>query len=179
MDAINAYNRRWYDQVDNLTLALLLSQFLPLEMQMGLAKNLNVAIDQQRNMVRRNQKQVISVEPLNVAGIYKASKRQRWYDDNQGLFRAFNFMGTLPESYLSKFAGNVIILARQVHNTKQGLLYTQIHKTNTSGVLTMLQYQGIGFEETEQGFRLVDNALGRETQYIRPSLELPVKPLKF
>jgi hypothetical protein len=151
-----------------MTLAVTLSQLLPEEIQLVIARNLNDAIDAHRSEAKRNRKHPISVNPMHVLGIYKASARQRWYDPNQPLFRAYNFMGTLPEPYLVNLAGHIIVLARDVHNTQQGLIYRPVTKSSSPAVVTILQSQGVTLEEGDDGFRLVEQALGRDTTYMRP-----------
>jgi len=151
-----------------MTLALALTQFLPPEIQLIIARNLNAAIDTYRSESKRNRKVPISVNPLQVIGLFKASNRLRWYDPNQPLFRAYNFMGTLPEPYLVNFATNIIVTAKSIHHSQGLLIYPPDSKITMPAVVSILQSQGIAFEEREDGFRLVDQALGAGAKYIRP-----------
>lgn len=150
------YNRRWYDGISNMTLALLMSQNFPPEIQVLIAKNLNGVIDDCRRQSKHNLKQAISVGPYHrVLGLYKAGTRQRWYDPDPKLHRAINFMGTVPEPVLEEFAGRILQVGRYIEEQKGLLLRHHEHILLTDTVQDILQKNEVNFSESEAGFRLI------------------------
>ena len=159
---LQSYNRRWYDQIDHMTLAMLLSQNLPPEVQILIAKNLNDAIDGYRRAAKHNTKQAITVGQMKVLGIYKASKRIRWYDPDQRLSRAFNFMGTLPDIYLSEFAIRILQVAHYTLSRQDSVIYQPNQPDLTKTVVSILDdasINSVSLVEGLDGFRLVEPSL--------------------
>lgn len=150
------FNRRWYDGISNMTLAILVSQKLPPEIQVLIAKNLNGVIDDCRRQQKHNLKLAISVGPHNrVLGLYKAGERQRWYDPDPKLHRALNFMGTVPELLLAEFAGRILRVGHYVEQQQDLLIRSYERRLLTDTVEGILQKDVVNFSETNDGFRLI------------------------
>lgn len=159
------YNRRWYDGISNMTLAILVSQKLPPEIQVLIAKNLNGVIDDCRKQQKHNLKQAISVGPHHrVLGLYKAGERQRWYDPDPKLHRALNFMGTVPELVLAEFAGRILRVGHYVEQQHELVLRSYERAILSDRVEDILQKDVVNFSETDDGFRLI-----HDTSLQRPS----------
>ena len=101
------YNRRWYDEIGNMALAIHQSRKLPVELQLIIAHNLNEAIDEQRAL-RHKEKHAYSMGVNRTLGLYKATKRQRWYDPNANLHRSFTLMSSIPIDLLADYAERML-----------------------------------------------------------------------
>lgn len=158
------HNRRWYDQIGNLTLAILVSQDFPPEVQGLIAKNLNDAIDDCRRSKRHDQKQAISFGSHHqVLGLYKSGHRQRWYDPEPRLHRAFGFMSSVPEPFLAEFAERILKVEQYIAEQREQFTgYPGYHQYNwgydgrlENRVQELLDNSEIRLSETSGGFRLM------------------------
>ena len=150
------YNRRWYDHISNMTLAVLVSQKFPPEVRTLIVKNLNHVIDDCRKRQKRSDKQAVSIGQHQVMGLYKSARRMRWYDPDPAMHRAFNFMSTVPESYLEDFAGRILNVGKYMEQQK-----TLVRGASGSGWLEttvegILRQTVVRVAESDEGFRLVD-----------------------
>jgi hypothetical protein len=151
----SGYNRRWYDHISNMTLAILASQRFPPDIQRLIAKNLNEVIDDCRKQ-QKDQKHAVSVGAHHrLLGLYKSRRRQRWYDPEPHMHRALNFMITVPESFLAEFAGRILQVDRYIE--QQCELFTGYGNRPwlKHTVLDILQSNEVHLSESESGFRLV------------------------
>lgn len=153
------YNRRWYDSIANLAMAVHVSRQLPPEIQGLIARNLNETIDQQREL-RRTDNNAYSIGLTRMLGLYKSSNRQRWYDPHYHLHRAFTHMSGVPDELLSDFAERVL----DVHEYVKAYLANRsvrlpdpLHMAET--VETILQKTYVGLEEDGRGIRVVSNGV--------------------
>lgn len=159
-----------------MTLALLISQKFPPEIQAVIAKNLNQMIDDCRKQQKRNDKHAVSVGQYRVMGLHKASLKLRWYDPDPDLHRAFNFMSTVPHYYLEDFARRILQVGKYVEEQRALLLETQAPIWLEDKVEGILQQNIINITESGEGFRLVDddaNGPSTNPQYILPATRLP------
>lgn len=151
-DVARHHNRRWYDHVANLTMAIHLSRALPPGIQKLVAKNLNHYIDTYRRMSRAD-KNAVSLGIPRVLGLYKASYRNRWYDDTlPELHRAFTMMTTVPEKFLSEFALRVINVANYVDDQRSGGRLSENAVVDT--VDSILNQSYVSLAESDEGFRV-------------------------
>lgn len=154
----HGYHRRWYDQIGNMTMAVHLSRQLPPEIRVMIARNLNEAIDDYRRIKRKDQGEV-SLGAPRVLGLYKAGFRLRWYDPIPELHRAFNLMTTVPERFLSEFAGRVLRVGQYLDQQQAYGNYGDRPLLETDTVEGILDRETIGFAERDQGIRLVAGGL--------------------
>jgi hypothetical protein len=173
---IHNYNRRWYDRISNMTLALLVSQKFPPEIQAIIVRNLNQVIDDCRKRQKRNDKHAVSVGQQRVMGLYKAGRRLRWYDPDPNMHRAFNFMSTVPESYLEDFAGRILKVGKYMEQQKDALRGSRDQSWLEDTVEGILRQTIVSVTESDEGFRLVDNAGGSGP--VHPRHIIPTRPPK-
>ncbi len=153
------YNRRWYDGIANLAMAIHLSRQLPPEIQSLIARNLNETIDQQREL-RRTDNNAYSIGLPRMLGLYKSSNRQRWYDPYHQLHRAFTHMSGVPDDLLADFADRVLDVHEYVKSylaNRPARLSDPLHMAET--VETILQKTYVGLEEDGRGIRVVSNGV--------------------
>ncbi len=159
-----SHNRRWYDQIDQMTMAVHISRELPSEIQALIARSLNEAIDTNRRN-RRTDKSAISIGYSRMLGLYKASNGRRWYDPNPLTSRAFNFMSTVPDSYLAELAGRILVVGQYVEQQRQGLPVVSNRLSLTGqvqGILRDGQVESI--RQGENGIRLVREFLTESSE---------------
>jgi hypothetical protein len=159
-----------------MTLAVLISQKLPPEIQAVIAKNLNQMIDDCRKRQKRNDKYAVSVGQHRVMGLHKASHKLRWYDPDPGMHRAFNFMSTVPVPYLEDFAKRILQVGKYVEEQRELLIATPEPVWLEDAVEGILQQNIVSFAESVEGFRLVDEAAPgppMHPRYILPSARSP------
>jgi hypothetical protein len=101
------YDRRWYDNLPNLSRAVSVSRELPNVAREIVAKHLSQQIDHHRQQ-QRAMPHPVSLGGIRVLGLHKASYRRRWYDRDGGLARAYNLMSTMPDTFLDEFAARVL-----------------------------------------------------------------------
>lgn len=165
------HNRRWYDNISDMTMALHVSRQLPEEVQMVIAKHLNEAIDDYRKL-KRNDKNAISLGGQRVLGLFKASARQRWYDPQPQLHRAFTLMTTVPDMYLTEFAGRILKAGHYLDEQQHyGNFGDRVYMADT--VESILQESTISIEESQGGIKLVANDAYTP---VSPRHVLPVRP---
>lgn len=169
------HNRRWYDNISNMTMALHVSRQLPREIQLIIAHHLNDAINDYRKM-RRSDKNAISLGSQRVLGLYKASDRQRWYDPTPQIHRAFTMMPTVPELFLSEFAGRILDAGRYLDTQQQYGNYGDRYQL-ASTVESILTHKDLAIEESEGGIKLVGNDL--EIQPTHPRQGATLKPKRL
>ncbi len=176
------HNRRWYDQIGNMTLAILVSQNFPREIQGLIAKNLNDAIDDCRKRKKHDQRQAISFGPHHqVLGLYKSGYRQRWYDPEPNLHRALSFMSSVPEPFLAEFAERILQVEQYMVRQREQFTGYPGHPPYEWGfdrienrVQELLERSEIRMSETAGGFRLMNEQpsplrKNRQPRFRRPS----------
>ncbi|HEY9746241.1 MAG TPA: hypothetical protein V6C99_08500 [Oculatellaceae cyanobacterium] len=99
--------RRWYDAIGQMTMALYLSRQLPGEIQQLIAKHLNQAIDEHRQR-HKVDRYTASLGPQRTISLYKTASKKRWYDGDPSLHRALTMMIGMPQTYLEEFASRVL-----------------------------------------------------------------------
>lgn len=114
----DTYDRRWYDRIGRMTLALHVSRQLPRELQQVIARHLNQAIDECR-AARSVARTAMSLGHDRTLGLYRAHARRRWYDGAPAVHRAFTLMSTLPDRFLADFASRVVEAGQYVDVQKR------------------------------------------------------------
>jgi hypothetical protein len=147
------YNRRWYDNLQNMTLAVHISRELPTEIQALIARSLNEAIDSHRKH-RRTDKYAISLGHNRVLGLYKASYCRRWHDPDPVTYRAFNFMATIPDAYLVEMANRILRVGNHVTQQKQSSSRLSDRGLLTGEVQGILRDGAVEIRQSDQGIRL-------------------------
>lgn len=170
---LNAYNRRWYDNIQNMTLAVHISQDLPPEVQALIARSLNEAIDDQRR-VRRADKYAVSVGHNRVLGLYQSSYSRRWYDPNPITRRAFTFMATIPDIFLEELANRILNVGNYVDKEQTALpLFYDRHRL-TGQVQGILRDGQVAIRQSEDGIRLAGDLVS-DSPARRNTQQLPVR----
>lgn len=160
------HNRRWYDAISHMTLAVHISRTLPLEVRQLIARNLNETIDESRKR-SRNDKVAVSIGQQRVMGLYKAGRKQRWYDPEADLHRAFNFMSVIPELYLSEFAARILKIGHYIE-TQTSVLGYRGRRWEENTVESILQDKRINISESHGDIRLVHEVLTKSPKYKQP-----------
>jgi hypothetical protein len=149
------HTRRWYDNISDMTMALLVSKQLPPEIQLVIARHLNGAIDDYRRL-KRSDKNAISLGQNRVMGLYKSSNRLRWYDPKPELHRAFTLMATVPDFFLIEFAQRILTAGRFIQEQQAyGNFGDRYQLADT--VEGILMENTISIEESGGGIKLVSS----------------------
>lgn len=147
MMTAQSHNRRWYDGIGDMAMAMHISRQLPDTIRTLIAENLNETIDRYRQEQRR-QGQPLSLGPHRVMHLYKAGRR-RWYDDDPYLHRAFTLMGSVPEQYLSELAGRIMTVSHSLGQVAYGPyespadmeeILRQVLRENREGIRLAAEY---------------------------------------
>lgn len=152
------YNRRWYDQIGNMAMAVHVSRKLPPEIQLLIARSLSEAIDEHRQARRTDND--FSIGLNRALGMYKSSNRQRWYDPQPQLHRAFTQMTGVPDALIADFAERILDVNEYVSSylgKRTVRIPDPYHLAQT--VETILQKTYVELEEDPQGIRVVSNGL--------------------
>lgn len=144
--------RRWYDSISQMTMALYLSRQFPLEIRQVIAHHLNHAIDDHRKH-HRTDKHTTSLGPQRTLSLYKAANRQRWYDLEPSYHRALTMMVGLPHPYLSEFASRIMDVAQYWNVQQQYGAYGEYLMSDA--VENILKADHMMLNQDENGIRLV------------------------
>lgn len=147
------HNRRWYDSLINMTMAVQISQGLSPEIQAVIARHLNEAIDAHRKY-RRTDKYAISVGYGRVLGLYKASYGRRWHDPDPLTDRAFNFMVTIPDTYLEELASRIVRVGEYIDLQRETHPLLHERKVLTGQVQGILRDGAVSIRQSRDGIRL-------------------------
>lgn len=150
---LSGHQRRWYDAIPNLAQAVNISQALPQEVQVIIARCLNETIDQHRKN-RRADKYAFSLGGSRTLGLYRASYRRRWYDPNPSMHRAFNLMSSIPDPYLETLANRILKAAQHVEKHKKSLPWYYDESVWAGEVRGILQEGQLAMTQREGGLRL-------------------------
>lgn len=161
---LDPQRKRWYDEISNVTHAIYLSKQLPENVQGMIAKNLNEYIDTYREIAKKD-KNAISVGSHRILGLYKAPYGHRWYDPDNKLGRAFNLMATIPDRFLSEYAGRIILIANFVIEKQEKHLHTNSQEIDTA-VKTILNHSYVSLKEGDSGIKLVSQDILRPDSHI-------------
>ncbi|MGE0199339.1 MAG: hypothetical protein AB7P76_00070 [Candidatus Melainabacteria bacterium] len=152
-------NRRWYDRIGQVTMAIHLSAHLPPEIQMMVASHLELMIEE--HMERERAKRgVLSIGQERVMGLHKASAGGRWYDSQQLPFRrSYNRLCFLPDRMLEGYSERVIDVVRHVAGSQDGRLYYNpydlaVQVTDLLKPLTERSPRPVIIMDGETGFRI-------------------------
>ncbi len=149
----SGHQRRWYDEIPNLSQAIHISQALPPEVQAIIARRLNEAINQYRKN-RRADKHAYSLGGSRTLGLYRASYRRRWYDPNPLTHRAFNLMSSIPDAYLEALAMRILTAAQQVAQQKKSSPWYSDESAWADEVGGILQQNPLAMSQRKDGLRL-------------------------
>lgn len=149
----SGHQRRWYDEIPNLSQAIHISQALPPEVQGIIARCLNEAIDEHRKN-RRTDKYAYSQGGSRALGLYRASYRRRWYDPDPLTHRAFNLMRSIPDPYLEAMATRILKAAQHVEQQKKSLPWYYDGSVWAGEVRGILQEGQLAMRQREDGMRL-------------------------
>jgi len=108
---------RWYDNDSGMNRVLNLMKNLPENIQEDLAATLI----QFANLIRKDRKieeSALSIGKDKVLGLYKASNKRRWYDQNPTLMSAMNILSTLPPNEFKNIVEGLLLTLTNT-NTKK------------------------------------------------------------
>jgi hypothetical protein len=154
-------DRRWYDTVGQMTMALYLSKQLPLQVRQLIAQHLNQAIDTHRKH-NRADKHTTSLGPQRTMSLYKAASRQRWYDEEPSLHRALTMMVGMPHPYLSEFASRVLDVTQYWNAQQQYGDYMEQYLLSGAVESILNADEQMLLNQNEHGIRLV---MGGNTEH--------------
>jgi hypothetical protein len=149
-------NRRWYDHISNMTLAIHASSQLPTEIRGIIARNLSETINEHRYRLRGHNNPVVSLGQTRILGLFKAARKLRWYDPEPTLHRAFTLMSTIPEESLTDFATRLLQIKQYVDAQQEHFIFYH-EQLLAETVEALLRGQSTRIESRRDGGRILAN----------------------
>lgn len=160
-------DRRWYDNIGQMTMALYQSKQLPLEIRQLIAHHLNDAIDSHRRH-NRADKTTTSLGPQRTLSLYKAANRQRWYDEDPSMHRALTMMIGMPQPYLTEFASRLLDVSQYWFAQQQYGDYMEQYILSGAVESILNADEEMLLNQNENGIRLVTGGNAERYPHIHP-----------
>lgn len=108
------YNRRWYDQKNELSRCIGLVEVFPQEIQSVVAQGM-ITLAENEFHAREAMSTLRSLGPEVVLGVYKSKNKRRSHDENELLHQALNYFYILGLDNQIKLAAHVTQVVRHIY----------------------------------------------------------------